>query len=126
MSLQSRAREPGIHDCVTHPSDWVVACGLGDPMAAWRGTYVTDAEAEDIIARAGGLVPLFDEGYASIGVPRRDGDPVEGDIGVLRVAGEEAGSIFTGRRWTFIGKRGIGFATVLPEAVAAVWAVGRP
>lgn len=124
LTLKNRRRQAGEHDCVTLPADWTVALGLPDPMAAWRGAYWTEQEAATLIDEAGGLIPLFEAGYSSIGVPRRDGGPREGDVAVLRVADGEAGSIYTGRRWVFVGEQGIGFASVDPEAVVAVWALG--
>jgi len=124
MTLVGRRREPGVHDCATVPADWAVLRGLRDPIAAWRG-YQSEDEAQAIIREAGGLDAIFDAGFASAGVTRREGDPHEGDIGVIRIAGHDAASIFTGARWLFVGNRGIGFATVAPQHVIAVWAVGN-
>lgn len=124
LGLSDRRREAGIHDCATVPADWAVLLGLPDPISAWRG-YESEDEAQAIIRESGGLDAVFDAGFASSNVGRREGDPVEGDIGVIRIAGQDAASIFTGRRWVFVGNRGIGFATVAPHHIIAVWATGR-
>lgn len=124
LTLGDRRREPGVHDCATVPAEWAMLLGLPDPIAAWRG-YESEDEALAIIREAGGLDAVFDAGFASSGIQHRDGEPIEGDIGVIRIAGQDAASIFTGRRWVFVGNRGIGFATVAPHHVIAVWATGN-
>lgn len=123
LTLQNNTREPGVHDCATVPADWCVSLGLPDPIMAWRDAYDTEEGAQEIIRRAGGLDAIFEAGFASAGVARRDGEPVEGDVGVIRMAGHDASSIYTGRRWVFVGSRGIGFATISAEHVVAIWAV---
>ncbi|EHJ62832.1 DUF6950 family protein [Novosphingobium pentaromativorans] len=124
LTLNAKRREPGVHDCVTLPADWTVALGLPDPMAAWRGTYDTEEGALEIIEQAGSLESLFAAGYASIGIEERYDEPREGDVAVLRVGEQEAGSIYTGRRWVFVGERGIGFSSVDQDCIVTVWAVG--
>lgn len=118
-------REAGLWDCCTLPCDWAVAQGWPDPMAAWRGTYASEREAQAIIVKAGGLLSLFQEGFEQAGIPPRYGLPQPGDVGVLRIGSEEAGSIYTGPRWAFVAERGLGFASVDESAIAAVWAVRR-
>lgn len=120
ISLQNCKRESGVHDCATVPADWAMLQGFSDPIEKWRG-YNTEDEAKFIITSCGGLDAVFDDG----GLPRRDGDAMEGDIGVIRIAGEDAGSIYTGKRWVFVGNRGIGFATISSEHIVAVWATGN-
>jgi len=125
LSERSRNRRaPGKWDCCTLPGDWTIARGFADPMARWRGAYSTEEEAAEIITDAGGLLHLFECGYETIGIPHRIGETLPGDIGLLDIGGMEAGSIFTGQRWAFVGERGVGFASIDPEFVMAVWAVG--
>lgn len=116
--LKAAARQAwksGKADCTTFPADWALSWGLGDPMACWRGLYSTDEEARCLIARAGGLLNLFQDGLAAIGI---DGvnEPETGDIGVIRAIGLDRkethiGGIWTGRRWAFRVEGGLAFAS---------------
>lgn len=113
-------RKAAEWDCCALPAAWGLALGVGDAMAAWRGVYSTEAEAEDIVARAGGLAGIFGKGLESVGAYRVDtAEP--GDVGVISLHGEEAGAIYTGRRWAFVAERGLGFVTLRPEAVPHIW-----
>ncbi|KQX18425.1 MULTISPECIES: DUF6950 family protein [unclassified Sphingomonas] len=117
----ARRREPGIWDCCAMPAEWAVACGRPDPMARWRGTYGTDAEAEERITEAGGLTALFAMGMEDAGI-REVSDPQAGDIGVIMIGGEEAGAVFTGRRWAFVpGGRGLAIGSVDPASIIRIW-----
>lgn len=114
-SEASRRWQDGVVDCTMFAADWAATWGLGDPAAKWRGLYSTDEEARCLIARAGGLLNLFQQGLASIGI---DGvnDPIEGDVGVIRAVGmdrreEHIGAIWTGRRWAFRVEDGLAFAS---------------
>jgi hypothetical protein len=122
-SLGGRRRQWCVHDCATLPCDWAIVCGWPDPMAAWRGAYEADADARALIDAEGGLLPYFERAFAA--VPVRDGEARAGDVGVLSMHGAEAGAIFTGERWAFVGERGIGFASVPARAVLKAWAVRR-
>src|SRR5690606_7770473 len=117
-------REPGVWDCCALPAAWSLHLGTADPMAGYRGAYSSEAEAEDIIARAGGLVPLFTAGLESVGW-QRVGAPAMGDIGIIGLLGEEAGAVYTGGRWAFVAERGLGFVTLEGKrAVSRVWRLG--
>ena len=119
--LTGQKRIAGKHDCCTFPANWAIACGRPDPMKQWRGAYATDVEAEEIVADAGGLAGLFEMGMTAAGIPPVDGDPQEGDIAVITLLGEEAGAIFTGKRWAFVPERGLGFVSLDREHVACIW-----
>lgn len=121
LEAGQRRREPGIWDCCTMPAQWAIDNGLADPMAAWRGTYGTDSEAHDLINVGGGLLALFERGLADAGLVRRQDDAQPGDIGILRILNQEAGAIFTGKRWCVVAERGLAFASVEHDAVLAVW-----
>lgn len=117
-----RRREAGAHDCCTFPAAWAMANGWNDPMAAWRGVYSTESEAAEVIEAAGGLAVLFACGMTSVGIGERHEAPMPGDIGVILV-GQEAGAIFTGKRWAFVADRGLAFGSVESEAVVGLWAI---
>lgn len=125
QKLCTERRAPGTHDCGTLACDWAVLLGFPDPMADWRGRYSTEPELLALISEAGGVLAMFERGCRAAGILRRQGSPQPGDIGVLRLAGHEAGSIFTGERWAFVGHRGVGLARIERDAVIAVWAVGH-
>lgn len=108
----------GVHDCCTFPADWIVANGWPDPMADWRGGYVDASAARD------GLAPLAASGLADVGMPLAD-VPIEGDVGVISVFGQEAGAIFTGKRWALVAPRGLAFASADPSIVLKIWRVRR-
>lgn len=105
------------------PAQWAIDNGLPDPMAQWRGAYHTEEGALALIEGAGGLVQLFRCGMQSANIPERRGDLEIGDIGVLLVGDQEAGAIFTGKRWAFVANRGLAVASVEIEAVSAAWSV---
>lgn len=123
QSLGGKRRDAARHDCATLPSDWAVIQGFADPMAKWRAAYDSEEGAEQLIADAGGLLAMFEEGYRDI--PLRIGASHVGDVAVLSILGAQAGSIFTGERWAFVGERGIGFSPMPDRAILKVWAVGR-
>lgn len=116
---------PGSCDCTTFVAEWVETWGLGDAMAEWRGAYASDEQAERLVADAGGLAALYDEGLARIGaVPVTCSEP--GDVGVIRAQGVgsdpvDVGAIWAGRRWAFFTPGGLAFASAAP---VAAW--GRP
>jgi hypothetical protein len=115
-------RQSNVHDCCTFPANWAIECGWPDPMAAWRGAYRSEAEAEALIFDAGGLVALFTVGMLSAGIPESQ-TLVVGDVGVVSLLGEEAGAIFTGKRWAFVADRGIACASLEPGAILRCWRV---
>jgi len=105
------------------PAQWAIDNGLSDPMANWRGAYDTEESALALIEEAGGLAQLFRIGMESAGIPERHGGLQIGDIGVLLVGDQEAGAIFTGKRWALVAARGLAVASVEIEAVSAAWSV---
>lgn len=118
----ARRREPGAWDCCTFPAAWALEAGCADPMAAWRGEYSSEVEAEFLIADAGGLDVLFAQGMAAAGIPTVEGEPYRmGDIGVVRLLDDYAGAIFTGRRWAFVADRGLAFVSLDADCVIAAW-----
>ncbi len=120
-----RARQPGAWDCCAFPCAWAIACGFPDPMRAWRGTYATETDGERIAEAGGGLVPLFERGMAEAGVPDATAPWQPGDIAVISVLGREAGAVYTGQRWGFVGARGLAFAPLTERCVLRAWGPAR-
>lgn len=121
----ARCRQAGVWDCCAFPAAWSLALGTADPMAAWRGSYSTETEAEHILARAGGLAGIFGVGLESVGWRPVNDAPQLGDVGVATLLDDEAGAIYTGRRWAFVASRGLGFASLERKAVPHLWRLPR-
>lgn len=75
----------GTVDCCTFAADWCVSLEFPDPMAAIRGAYETEAEAQALVQKHG-LLRLVDRGLRGIGWARTL-DPKTGDIGLVRRMG---------------------------------------
>lgn len=123
-SEMQRPWEWGWADCCTFAADWVLSRTAIDPLLPWRGTYCDEAGAEDIIAQAGGLLPLVALGMDAIWQRRET--PCDGMVGVITLPGEtgeliDIAAIHTGKRWAMRSPRGIAFLTQ-PMAVRASWA----
>lgn len=121
----ARRREAGVWDCCTFPADWAISQDWADPMAAWRGRYSTEAGALDFIAEGGGLADLFAEGMAAANIPEATGDFQPGDIGVVQLLGEQAGAVYTGKRWALVADRGMAFASIEREHIVRAWRVAN-
>jgi hypothetical protein len=113
-------RRTGTWDCCAFPAEWCISNGLPDPMADYRGEYATDDEADHIVARSGGLAGIFGAGLEGVGL-RRVEQAELGDVGVIDMLGQEAGAIYTGRRWAFIAERGLGFVSLDARDVPHIW-----
>lgn len=120
-----RRRAAGEWDCCCLPAEWSLALGTADPMAAWRGRYATDVEAEDILHREGGLAGIFGAGLESVGWQPVTDAPQLGDVGVVALLDDEAGAIYTGRRWAFVATRGLGFVSLESDAISHLWRLPR-
>src|SRR5690606_35402004 len=73
----TRRWEWGAWDCCAFPAGWVMECGYSDPMALWRGTYASEAEAKALIEEAGGLVELWAIALGALPVVE---EPRAGDV----------------------------------------------
>ncbi|ABD27174.1 conserved hypothetical protein [Novosphingobium aromaticivorans DSM 12444] len=118
VAASHRKHRYGEWDCCTFPADWCIANGWPDPMAEWRGGYIDASAADD------GLLPLFAAGMFGSGIGATK-EPVAGDVGVVSVLGQEAGAIFTGKRWALVAPRGLAFASLEPSCVLMAWSVTR-
>lgn len=122
--LAGVARKPwrwGECDCVMIAAGWAHLARGVDPAARWRGAYSDRAGCDAIIAAAGGLFDLMDEGLRAIGVERcavaRDGD-----IGLVQPDGapRPVAAIAVDGFWAMRMPRGVHYAK--PSA-RAVWRV---
>lgn len=107
----------GAH-CLALPADWAVLNGRPDPAEGWR-QVASEAEAEAVLARFGGVLEL-----ARASMARFEPCPTHavrrGDIGLVEVEGPDgpglAGAICTSIRWAGRGPRGIWIARARPVA----------
>jgi len=118
IAASRRKHVYGAHDCCTFVADWCIANGWPDPMAEWRAGYADASPAHD------GLLLLFVAGMGGAGLPVTL-EPVEGDVGVVTVFGQEAGAVFTGKRWALVAPRGLAFVSADPAILVKAWGVGR-
>ncbi|WP_245277401.1 hypothetical protein [Rhizobium leguminosarum] len=111
--LAAYERKPwnaGTVNCMFFPAAWAIWLGHSDPVENWRGAFRTDDEFSQIVATAGGCVPLMAKAAARLGAQRLNA-PICGAVGVIgsRVnINHQFGAIFDGRRWLvrFINKVG--------------------
>lgn len=120
MEVGGRPWMWGKADCCTFPADWLVLCGMPDPMAPWRGAYDSEEGCAALLKDAGGLMPLW---LMGLGEPAYC-EPNIGNVGIVQMWGHEAGAIFTGKRWAVRSSRGWAAATFAPDDVLGVWAHG--
>lgn len=90
------------HDCSLFFANYFRSVFGFDPAKDFRGSYASREEAEAIVARAGGLVPLIAGPMAAAGC-RAASDPRDGDGAVISIrAGGvrfEMPALRRGRRW---------------------------
>ena len=112
----SLRHEWGVNDCCTFPAGWIACQTGGNPMAA--ASYASEAEANAMVAGAGGMVALWSTWLAG----HAERCPIEaGAIGVVSFPFGELGGIYSGERWVFLGERGIHALPVPDDRVLATW-----
>lgn len=115
-----RRFEWGKFDCATFCAGWIEA-QTGAALIADFPPYASEAEAENLICEAGGLIELWEtrlQGVARRCLPRA------GSVGVVEL-GEylTIGGICSSERWVFLTSQGIRAVRVPPERVIAAWCV---
>lgn len=114
--LKRELSNGGPWHCSTLAADWCVALGYPDFAAAWRHLTIP-AECDAVVAAAGGLAVLWNQGIGSAlpvvgncaGVQVRTAELEMGDIAVIAALGAEAGAVWTGKRWALRRDRGLHF-----------------
>ncbi|WP_353640934.1 hypothetical protein [Mesorhizobium sp. WSM2239] len=102
-------------------ADWAIHLGFPDPVAAYRGAYDSKESSEAFVAAAGGLVPIFEAGNASIGWVKVD-RPQVGAVGVIGARdnwSKQMGAIFDGGHWQVFQQPGWIALMAVP---LAIWA----
>ncbi|WP_066795030.1 DUF6950 family protein [Sphingomonas soli] len=95
--LKAAMADFGPWNCSTLAADWCLELGHPDFAAEWRGV-ADDEAARATVERSGGLLPLWERGIAGR-LPVVE-TPQAADIAVITAIGEEAGAIWTGKRWS--------------------------
>lgn len=72
---------PGKMDCAILMSDWLVRCGLADPIADLRGNYRSERDYLKIWAREGGFIACCTTRLERIGMVKTD-QPRAGDVSI--------------------------------------------
>lgn len=119
--LSSTMAQPfawGRSDCCTFAAGWVYAATGLDPYVGFRALYSTERAARCLIGLRGGLVRIFDEELAGIGLARTP-TPTSGDIGIV-MAPEPTAAIHFADRWILRSARGLIGA---PATAIAAWRI---
>lgn len=118
----ARRRMPfqwGTHDCCMFPADCVLAVTGNDLAADLRGTYSTEAEADAVLQRLGGIVEIA---IARLGPVVSTEQAQPGDVGLLIVPAGQRPSLAVyggGGLWWAAAPRGL--APIWPEQIARAW-----
>jgi len=114
----------GTHDCVCWVASATEAMTGVDPWAAKRGTYSTEAEADDIVAEAGGLEALA-ASLAGDGAEVPPARARRGDWLLAEVGNEVLLSVCLGERLAALGLDGLRLLPVgrLGVRVLRAWRV---
>jgi len=95
----------GEFDCILFCTDWVqITTGI-DPAARWRGSYDSEASAQEIIDGFGSLTALCEEGYAGILELSAQQDAM---VGVIKTPQGDTGAVRSGHSWVVLSEHGIG------------------
>ncbi len=123
--IEDRREQPfiwGTHDCCTLAADAVLAMTGIDPMAALRGTYGGETEAEAILLAEGGLEATAARLAAAAGL----GDchlafGQRGDVALIQHGNALAMGVVVGDAVAVPGPDGIAFLP--PAAMLRAWSV---
>lgn len=109
----------GKSDCSAWAAKWYELATGNKPNLP---TYASKAEADELIEKAGGLVPLWEAALEGFG-HKRYGDPELGDVGIIITKRfGDVGGIF-GERGIFFWRSENGFAPLQPrtKTIKKIW-----
>lgn len=109
----------GKTDCVLVVADWLMLSGYADAAAPWRGRYHTALGRARLLKREGGIEAVMIAGAKRIGL-KETATPLEGDVGLVRLSGQDQAAICLGDLWAAKGR---GLVVAEPEVVLRAWAV---
>lgn len=96
----------GHSDCLLSIADYGRLLTGADIGLPWRGTYSTEAEAVEIVRKAGGAASLLGGALTRAGMVPVD-TPERGDALVVQVLNLEAGALHLGQRVAMRLPRGV-------------------
>jgi hypothetical protein len=112
----------GVHDCATFVADWVRALHGTDPLAAWRGSYDSEAGFDALVAPAGGLAGFVAGVATAQGFPSCPPAFVQrGDVALVRLGNEECLGLVDAKHVAVPTLAGIRLAP--RSAILQAWAV---
>lgn len=102
----------GTNDCCIVAADWVLEATGVDPAATWRG-YASEAEAQAIIERAGGMREL-------VSLPERATPRLaqRGDVVLAEHEGQQVFGVVVGDMYAAPGARRLEFRPMSEALVA--------
>lgn len=112
----------GSFDCAMWAADAVVAVAGEDPLAHVRGTYSTEAEADAILAAAGGFEAFMVEAFRAFGAPECPTCLLQrGDVGLVRYGNQLSAAVSLGHCAAVPGLHGLSF--LAPRMFVRGWAI---
>lgn len=110
--LMPRPKWDWVHmDCSRWMDGWLVRMGWGSAMEAIGISYTGPREAAELIAGAGGLLPLWARGMEALGLSGITAPTKEGDVAILDIQTDdgtnETTGIWTGTKWASLHRSGI-------------------
>lgn len=105
------------HDCSRWLDRYLLMRGHASPMQAIGVEYTSEREAKLVIGRGGGLLALWTQGMAAIGLTEIV-SPQLGDVAILSIPTDddtdETCGIWTGQRWASVHRKGTMFGVGEP------------
>nr|WP_321482860.1 hypothetical protein [uncultured Cohaesibacter sp.] len=97
--------EYGCLDCCLFPANWVFRKTGKDPAKGLRFGPISEERANEILRAHGGLLRLLDIRFRGVGM-RPTREPVDGDVGCVRVGDTVAGSVRKDGFWWVVTTAG--------------------
>ncbi len=114
--------EPASVNCCLFLASWAIWLGHQDPARHLRETFETEEEFQQLVVRAGGVVPVVENCVDTIR-GRKLIEPKLGAIGVIGSANNmqrQFGAIFNGARWMVRYKDCVG---PMAAGALAIWEI---
>ncbi len=111
----------GVNDCCATVDAWCAMRVGKSPINSVHESYTSEAEANEIIERRGGVARMVSGAMRAANLPRTRA-PKSGDVGVVKMLGRVCAAIKVGEIWTARDKTGM-LATASPDRIVAAWRI---